>query len=71
MSLLRIKKITDRTPVKITLSLPPETHSDLLKYAEIYRQEHSCTETPQVLAVHMITAFIQSDNGFKKAKQSL
>jgi len=69
MTGLKIKKIPDRTPVKITLSLPPEIYSDLLIYAEIYQKEHGSVETPQILAVQMITAFIQSDSGFRKAKQ--
>ncbi len=69
MTGLKIRKIPDRTPVKITLSLPPEIHSDLLIYAEIYQKEHGSVETPQILAVQMITSFIQSDGGFRKAKQ--
>ena len=46
MTGLRLKKITDRTPVKITLALPPEVHADLLKYAEIYRKEHGSQDAP-------------------------
>lgn len=68
---LKIKKIPDRTLVKINLNLPPEVHRDLLKYAEIYKQQHGTAETPQLLAAQMIAAFMQNDSGFRKAKQSL
>lgn len=71
MTKLRIGKIPDRTPIKINLNLPPEVHRDLLKYAEIYKQQHGSTETPQLLASQMIAAFMQNDSGFKRAKQSL
>ncbi len=71
MTSLKMKKIPDRTPVKITLSLSPGVHSDLLKYAEIYQHHHGRSEMPQVLAAQMIEIFMQSDSGFRKAKQSL
>lgn len=71
MTGLRLKKIADKTPVKITLSLPPEVHADLLIYAEIYRKEHGSQETQQVLAAQMIATFMQGDTQFRKDKRSL
>ncbi len=71
MTGLKIRKIPDRTPVKITLALPPDVHADLLRYAEIYRHEHGSEETPLLLAAHMIAIFMQCDSGFRKAKQQM
>ncbi len=70
MTGLRLKKIADKTPVKLTLALPPEVHADLLRYAEIYRKEHGSQETPQVLASHMVAIFMQGDSQFRKAKNT-
>ena len=50
MTHLKLKKILDRTPVKINLSLSPETHEELLLYSEFYRDAHGTEETPQTLA---------------------
>jgi hypothetical protein len=70
MTTLKIRKIPDRIPVKISLNLPPEVYRDLIKYAEIYKQEHGSVETPQLLASQMIAIFMQNDSGFKRAKLS-
>ena len=35
---LRLRKLPDRTPVKVTISLSPELNQALLDYAALYRE---------------------------------
>ena len=71
MTSLKLKKIPDSTPVKLSLTLLPDVYADLLLYAEIYKQEHGQQETPPTLASHMIAGFMAADSGFRKAKQAM
>ncbi len=68
---LRIGAVPDRTPVKLTLSLSPETYASLSDYAAIHRREFG-SETPVAdLAALMIEKFLVSDAAFRRARKSL
>lgn len=40
MSELKLPKIPDRTPVKLTISVPPDLHNALAEYAFLYSQAY-------------------------------
>jgi hypothetical protein len=66
---LRLSKLPDRTPVKISISVPPELHAALAAYADTYQAAYGSAESIAELIPYMVAAFIESDNGFKKARR--
>ena len=68
---LRIGKLPDLTPVKLTVSLEPEVHKMLEEYAQIYTDSYGETVKPTELIPSMIAGFLATDNGFKRARKAL
>lgn len=70
MSDLKLAKLPDRTPVKLTISLLPEVHEAVLAYAAAYAVQYGREEPITELLPAMIAAFLDSDRAFQKARQS-
>jgi hypothetical protein len=68
---LRLERLPDRTPVRMSLSVDPDLASALSDYAEIYRQTYGQEEKPEALIPAMIESFLASDAGFKRARRAL
>lgn len=68
---LRIAKLPNLTPVKLTVSLEPEVHQMLEDYARLYSDSYGETVKPAQLIPSMITGFLATDNGFKRARKAL
>ena len=68
---LRIAKLPDLTPVKLTVSLEPEVHQMLEDYAQIYNDSYGEAVKPAELVPSMIAGFLATDNGFKRARKAL
>ena len=68
---LRLDRLPDRTPVRMSLSVDPDLASALSDYAEIYRQTYGAEEKPETLIPAMIERFLASDAGFKRARRAL
>jgi len=68
---LRLDRLPDRTPGRMSLSVDPELASALSDYAEIYRQTYGAEEKPETLIPAMIESFLASDAGFKRARRAL
>ena len=68
---LRIGKLPDLTPVKITVNLDREVHQMLEDYARIYGESYGEVVKPAELIPSMIAGFLASDNGFKRARKAL
>jgi len=68
---LRIGRLPDLTPVKLTVSLEPEVHQMLEDYARIYGDSYGETVKPAELIPSMIAGFLATDNGFKRARKAL
>ena len=66
---LRLSKLPDRTPVKISISVTPDLHAALNAYADTYPATYSSAESIAELIPYMLTAFIESDGGFRKARR--
>src|SRR5579859_5620420 len=66
---LKLAKLPDRTPVKISISVNPGLYAQLAAYAEIYREAYGETETVPELIPFMLDAFLESDRGFTKARK--
>jgi len=68
---LRIGKLPDLTPIKLTVSLEPEVYKMLEDYARIYGDSYGETVKPAELVPSMIAGFLATDNGFKRARRAL
>ena len=68
---LKLAKIVTHKPVKIPLSVPHDLNADLVAYAKVYEQAHGEKQSVGSLIPYMLSAFLNSDSGFKKAKREL
>ena len=68
---LRIGKLPDLTPVKMTIQVDPELHKMLEDYARIYNNSYDAAVVPSALVPSMLAGFLGSDSGFKKARKDL
>lgn len=69
MTDLKLAKLPDRTPVKITITVSPELNKALLAYAELYRETYGEAEPTAELIPYMLESFLAADRGFAKARQ--
>lgn len=68
---LRLSKLPDRTPVKISISVTPDLHTALSAYADAYQTAYGSAESVAELIPYMLAAFIESDSAFRKARRSV
>ena len=68
---LKLSKLPNRTPVKVTSTFPPDVHEALADYARLYEQIHGENEKIENLVPYMIAAFLNADKGFQKARKQL
>jgi hypothetical protein len=68
MPVLRLPKLPDRTPVKITISLPPHLNRALLDYAALYKDTYGSDESVQELIPAILASFFESDRAFARRR---
>jgi len=68
---LKLAKIQEHKPVKVSVTLPFELNQDLEAYAAIYEQAYGEKQSIGALIPSMLAGFLASDAGFKKAKREL
>ena len=66
---LKLEKLPDRTPVKISISVPPELNRALASYAELYQKTYGQSESVAELIPYMLQNFLEADKGFLKAQR--
>ncbi len=71
MTDIKLGRLPDRTPVKLTISISPDLQRDLTDYAAIYREAYGDEQSVADLVPHMLAAFLASDRGFAKAREGL
>ena len=69
MAELKLAKLPDRTPAKITITVSAELNQALRQYAEIYRATYGEAESVAELIPYMLGVFLESDRGFVKARK--
>ncbi|MGQ3049253.1 MAG: DUF2274 domain-containing protein [Niveispirillum sp.] len=67
--MLKLAKLPDRTPVKLTISVSPDLHQRLLSYAALYRATYGTAEPVADLVPYMLDAFLDSDRAYAKARK--
>lgn len=66
---LKLGKLPDRTPAKLTILLDPDLLAALNAYADIYEATYGKREPIEQLAPVMIERFLMSDAAFKRARK--
>ena len=66
---LRLAKLPDRTPVKITMIVSPDLNRMLQDYAAFYAKAYGSEEAVAELCPFMLQAFMEADKGFQKARK--
>jgi hypothetical protein len=67
--MLRLAKLPDRTPVKITISLSPDLHQALRLYAVLYEETYGEMEAVADLIPFMLDSFLKGDRAFAQARK--
>lgn len=68
---LKLDRLPQRSPTKLTISVSPELKGALDAYAEIYAQTYGQRESVAELIPFMLDAFINADPGFRRARRTL
>lgn len=68
MSALKLSKLPDRTPVKLSISILPDLHQRLQDYAAAYAEHYGSEEPVVELIPAMLAAFLDSDRGFARGR---
>ena len=68
---MKLPKLPDRTPIRLTIASSPELAADLALYAEIYETTYSQRETTADLIPFMLAAFLASDRAFGKERKAM
>jgi hypothetical protein len=66
---LKLARLPDRTPAKITITVSSDLNRALNEYAEIYRATYGEAEPVAELIPYMLGVFLDSDRGFAKARR--
>lgn len=69
MATLKLSRLPDRTPVKLSIAVLPELHQRLSDYADLYRRTYGVEEPVAELIPHMLDAFLASDRTFTRTKK--
>lgn len=66
---LKLAKLPDRTPVRITVTVGPDLNRNLQAYAELYRETYGAAESVAELIPYILESFLESDRRFAKARK--
>lgn len=70
MTTLKLGKLPDRTPVRLTISIKPDLQAALNDYAALYAQTYGATENIADLIPAMLSGFLESDREFAKSRRN-
>jgi len=68
MADLKLARLPDRTPIKLTISVLPELHQRLNDYAAIYARAYGSQEPVAELIPAMLSAFLENDREFMRSR---
>lgn len=71
MADLKLARLPDRTPVKMTIGVPPELAERLAAYAEAYETTYAQRESVADLIPFMLASFLDSDREFARRQRTL
>jgi hypothetical protein len=68
--MLKLPRIPDRTPVKLTILVPPELNESLNDYAAAYQEAYGAVASVAELVPAMLASFIASDREYGRARRA-
>lgn len=71
MADLKLARLPDRTPIKLTISVLPDLHQRLADYAALYASTYGSQEAVADLVPAMLAAFLDSDREFAKIQRNV
>lgn len=70
MADLKLAKLPDRTPVKLSITITPDLQAALADYASLYASIYGVEEPVAELVPAMLAAFLESDRNFVRAREA-
>ena len=68
MTELKLPRLPDRTPVRLTILITPELHGLLGAYAEAYQRAYGQSENVADMIPYILQAFLDGDRSFTKSR---
>ena len=68
---LKLSKLPDRAPVKISIAVMPNLNAALLQYLALYNRTYSQDEKLPELIPFMLQCFLDGDRSFAKAQREM
>jgi hypothetical protein len=68
---LKLAKLPDRMPVKLTITVQPHLAQALREYAAVYRATYGEVESVEELIPFMLASFLEGDRGFARARKEV
>lgn len=68
---LKLAKLPDRVPIKMTITVQPDLAQALREYAALYQVAYGVAESVAELIPFMLASFLESDRGFAKARKDI
>jgi hypothetical protein len=65
---IKLGKLPDRTPVKLTIHLLPDLEALLKDYAAAYEAAYGSRESVADLIPFMLASFLEADRGFHRTR---
>ncbi|WP_439570758.1 DUF2274 domain-containing protein [Sphingomonas sp.] len=65
---LKLPKLPDRTPVRLTISITPDLQAALNDYAKLYAETYGREEPVTELIPAMLASFVESDRAFSRSR---
>lgn len=69
MTTIKLAKLPDRTPIKLTVAVPPDLHQSLQDYARLYAASYGTQVSAAELVPAILAAFLDGDRGFRSRKR--
>jgi len=70
MADLKLAKLPDRTPVKLSITITPDLQAALVDYASLYASIYGVEEPVAELVPAMLAAFLESDRNFVRSRET-
>lgn len=70
MARIKLARLPDRQPVKLTIQFSPSLHHQLNLYAAAYEAAYGRAESVSDLVPAMLAAFLEGDREFAKLSRS-
>ena len=66
---MKLGKLPDRVPVKLTVMISPDLHQALTDYADLYASTYGTREPVSDLVPAMLASFLDNDRDFARQRR--